>query len=61
MCNRVRGSFEFRDIRLHWDLVYDLPQFKPIYNVSPGRKEADVLAIVRAEVVLRIFKGVNAF
>ena len=49
MCNRVRASFEFRDIKLHWDLVNDLPQFKPIYNVSPGRKEADVLAIIRGE------------
>jgi putative SOS response-associated peptidase YedK len=49
MCNRVRASFEFREIRGRWDLVNDLPQFKPIYNVSPGRKEADVLAIVRGD------------
>ena len=49
MCNRVRASFEFREIKLRWDLINDLPQFKPIYNVSPGRKEADVLAIVRGE------------
>ena len=49
MCNRVRASFEFREIKLRWDLINDLPQFKPIYNVSPGRKDADVLAIVRGE------------
>jgi putative SOS response-associated peptidase YedK len=49
MCNRVRASFEFREIKLRWDLINDLPQFKPIYNVSPGRKESDVLAIVRGE------------
>ena len=47
MCNRVRASFEFREIKLRWDLINDLPQFKPIYNVSPGRKDADVLAVVR--------------
>jgi len=35
MCNRVRASFEFREIKLRWDLINDLPQFKPIYNVSP--------------------------
>jgi putative SOS response-associated peptidase YedK len=49
MCNRVRASFEFREIKLRWDLVNDLPQFKPIYNVSPGRRDGDVLAIVRGE------------
>jgi putative SOS response-associated peptidase YedK len=49
MCNRVQASFEFREIKRRWDLVNDLPQFKPIYNVSPGRKDADVLAIVRGD------------
>jgi len=51
MCNRVRESFEFREIRLRWDLINDLPQFNPIYNVSPGRKEADVLGIVLLEIL----------
>ena len=32
MCNRVRASFEFREIKLRWDLINDLPQFKPIAN-----------------------------
>jgi putative SOS response-associated peptidase YedK len=49
MCNRVQASFEFREIKGRWDLVNDLPQFKPIYNISPGRKDADVLAIVRGD------------
>jgi putative SOS response-associated peptidase YedK len=49
MCNRVRASFEFREIKLRWDLINDLPQYKPIYNISPGRKDADVLAIVRGD------------
>jgi len=47
MCNRVRADFEFREIKLRWDLVNDLPQFKPICNASPGRKEADILTILR--------------
>ena len=47
MCNRVRASFEFREIKLRWDLVNDLPQFKPIYNASPGRPDADILTILR--------------
>jgi len=49
MCNRVRADFEFREIKLRWDLVNDLPQFKPIYNASPGRKEADILTILRTD------------
>src|SRR5947208_545024 len=49
MCNRVRADFEFREIKLRWDLVNDLPQFKPIYNASPGRKEADIPTILRTD------------
>jgi putative SOS response-associated peptidase YedK len=49
MCNRVRAAFEFREVKIRWDLFNDLPQFKPIYNVAPGRKDADILAIVRAD------------
>ena len=47
MCNRVRADFEFREIKLRWDLVNDLPQVKPIYNASPGRPDADILTILR--------------
>jgi putative SOS response-associated peptidase YedK len=49
MCNRVRASFEFREVKVRWNLFNDLPQFKPIYNISPHRQDADVLAIVRTE------------
>jgi len=49
MCNRVRADFEFREIKLRWDLINDLPQFKPIYNASPGRPDADILAILRTD------------
>ena len=49
MCNRVRASFEFREVKVRWNLFNDLPQFKPIYNVAAHRPCADVLAIVRKE------------
>src|SRR5436190_23840404 len=49
MCNRVRADFEFREIKLRWDLVNDLPQVKPIYNASPGRPDADILTILRTD------------
>ena len=47
MCNRVQASFEFREAKNRWNLSNDLPQFKPVYNIAPGRKAADVLTIVR--------------
>jgi hypothetical protein len=49
MCDGVRASFEFREIELRWDLVNDLLQVNPIYNASPGRKAADIIAIVRTD------------
>jgi putative SOS response-associated peptidase YedK len=49
MCNRFHIDISWREIRLHWDIMNDLPQFKPVYNASPGRREADLLAIVRTE------------
>jgi putative SOS response-associated peptidase YedK len=49
MCNRIRASFEFREVKVRWNLFNDLPQFKPIYNIAPHRPDADVLAIVRTE------------
>ena len=49
MCNRVKASFEFRETKVRWNLFNDLPQYKPIHNVAPGRKEADILTIVRTD------------
>ena len=43
MCNRVRASFEFREAKVRWNLVNDLPDFKPCNNISPGRD--DILVI----------------
>jgi putative SOS response-associated peptidase YedK len=47
MCNRVRASFEFRDIKIRWNLFNDLPGFKPAYNIGPDR--GDIVAVVRNE------------
>jgi putative SOS response-associated peptidase YedK len=49
MCNRVRASFEFREITLRWDLIKRPAAVQANLSVSPGRKDADVLAIVRGE------------
>jgi putative SOS response-associated peptidase YedK len=49
MCNRVRASFKFREVKVRWNLFNDLPQFKPIYNIAPHRPDADALAIIRTE------------
>ena len=47
MCNRIRASFEFREIKIHWNLFNDLPDFKPSYNIGPDR--GDILAVVTSE------------
>ena len=47
MCNRVRASFEFREIRIRWNLFNDLPGFKPAYNIVPDR--GDIIAVVQNE------------
>ena len=45
MCGRYDYTpGEFRDIRIRWNLDNDLPQFKPTYNMAPGK---DVPVIVR--------------
>jgi putative SOS response-associated peptidase YedK len=49
VCNRIKASFEFREVKVRWNLFNELSEFKPIYNIAPYRKEADVLAIVRTQ------------
>jgi putative SOS response-associated peptidase YedK len=45
MCGRYEYTpGEFREIRIRWNLDKDLPQFKPSYNIAPGK---DVPVIVR--------------
>jgi putative SOS response-associated peptidase YedK len=47
MCNRVRASFEFREVKVRWKLFNDLPEFKPSDNVVPDRDGK--LAIIHNE------------
>jgi len=47
MCNRVRAAFEFREIKVRWNLFNDLPEFKPSNNIGPDR--GDILTVVRGE------------
>jgi putative SOS response-associated peptidase YedK len=43
----VRASFEFRETKVRWNLINDLPEFNPSYNIAPDR--GDILAIVKSE------------
>jgi hypothetical protein len=47
MCNRVRASFEFREVKVRWKLFNDLPEFRPSDNVVPDRDGK--LAIIHNE------------
>lgn len=44
MCGRFTATFEFREIRIRWNLQHDLPSFSPRYNIAPSQ---DVPVIVR--------------
>jgi len=46
MCGRFTASFEFREIKVRWNLQRDLPFFTPRYNIAPSQ---DVLVIVHNE------------
>jgi len=46
VCNRVRASFEWREIKVRWNLFNDLADFKPSHNVTPDR--GGLLTIVRS-------------
>jgi putative SOS response-associated peptidase YedK len=46
MCGRFTASFEFREIRIRWNLQRDLPIFAPRYNIAPSQQ---VPVIVRGE------------
>ncbi len=47
MCNRVRASFEFRELRVRWNIFNVLSEFKPFHNVTPDQDGR--VAIVRSE------------
>ena len=62
MCNRVRASFEFREVKVRWKLFNDLPEFKPSDNVVPDR--VGKLAIIHNEQGNEgrlMYLGVNSF
>jgi len=46
MCGRFTATFEFREIRIRWNLQRDLPIFTPRYNIAPSQ---EVPVIVRNE------------
>ena len=46
MCGRFTASFEFREIKVRWNLQGDIPLFTPRYNIAPSQ---DVLVIVHNE------------
>jgi putative SOS response-associated peptidase YedK len=39
MCGRFTASFEFRDIKIHWNLRGDFPLFAPRYNLAPSQMD----------------------
>jgi putative SOS response-associated peptidase YedK len=46
MCGRFGATFQYRDIKVLWNLRGDLPEFGPRYNIAPSQ---DVPVIVRNE------------
>src|SRR5882724_12929537 len=46
MCGRFTASFEFREIKIRWNLRGDFPIFAPRYNIAPSQ---DVPIIIRTQ------------
>src|SRR6266536_3327671 len=46
MCGRFTASFDYRQIKVRWNLRGDFPLFGPRYNIAPSQ---DVPVIVRNE------------
>jgi putative SOS response-associated peptidase YedK len=46
MCGRFGATFQYRDIKVRWNLYGDLSDFAPRYNIAPSQ---DVPVIVRNE------------
>ncbi|TMA84320.1 MAG: SOS response-associated peptidase [Deltaproteobacteria bacterium] len=46
MCGRFGASFQYRHIKILWNLHGDFPAFYPRYNIAPSQ---EVLVIVRNE------------
>jgi putative SOS response-associated peptidase YedK len=46
MCGRFGATFQYREIKVRWNLYGDLASFAPRYNIAPSQ---DVPVIVRNE------------
>jgi putative SOS response-associated peptidase YedK len=46
MCGRFGATFQYREIKVRWNLYGDLASFAPRYNIAPSQ---DVPVIVRHE------------
>jgi putative SOS response-associated peptidase YedK len=46
MCGRFSASFEFREIKIRWNLQRDIPLLTPRYNIAPSQ---EVPVIIRTE------------
>jgi putative SOS response-associated peptidase YedK len=46
MCGRFGATFQYRDIKIRWNLYGDLSGFAPRYNIAPSQ---DVPVVVRDE------------
>jgi putative SOS response-associated peptidase YedK len=46
MCGRFGASFQYRDIKILWNLYGDFPGFFPCHNIAPSQ---DVPVVVRNE------------
>jgi putative SOS response-associated peptidase YedK len=46
MCGGFGASFQYRELKVHWNLAGDIPLFGPRYNIPPAQ---DVPVIVRNE------------
>src|SRR5678815_5139264 len=46
MCGRFSATFEFREIKIRWNLQGDLPSVTPRYNIAPSQS---VPVIVKGE------------
>ena len=47
MCGRFTATFEFKDVRVRWNLDRDLSKYKPRFNVAPEQISPTIPVIVR--------------
>ena len=44
---RITATFEFSDIRVHWNLDHDLPKYTPRFNIAPEQTSPTIPVIIR--------------